>query len=232
MKGPYGYMAEAHLHIDDCWNRIGTWRRGDEQCPYLNDVVHCQNCSIYSEAGRKLLDRPAAQDDQDEATENLRSDKRTDAADERAALVFRIGDEWFALDTTVVLEITEMRTVHSLPHLRTNVIRGLMTIRGELQICVSLGALLGVEKSTGPRQEYGKIRQRLVVIERNGERFAFPASEIANIHEFRDQDIEIPPSTLTSASATFVKGLLELENCRAGYLDDELLFRGLTKSLG
>ncbi len=47
--------------IDDCWNRIGI--HGDRSCPLLVDHIHCRNCSVYSAAATRLLDRYALQQD-------------------------------------------------------------------------------------------------------------------------------------------------------------------------
>ena len=47
--------------IDDCWNRIGI--HGDKSCPLLAEHIHCRNCSVYSAAATRLLDRYALQQD-------------------------------------------------------------------------------------------------------------------------------------------------------------------------
>lgn len=43
---------------DDCWNQIGV--EGDRSCPQLKTAIHCRNCSVYSLAGRSLLEREAS----------------------------------------------------------------------------------------------------------------------------------------------------------------------------
>jgi chemotaxis-related protein WspD len=49
-------MAEQDRNIDDCWNRIGVWAKGNRDCPKLKDVGHCVNCEVFSSAGRQLLE--------------------------------------------------------------------------------------------------------------------------------------------------------------------------------
>lgn len=61
-------------------------------------------------------------------------------------VVFRIGPELFALPTQVLHEVAESRGIHSLPHRRHSVVLGLVNIRGELLICVSVGRLLGLDR--------------------------------------------------------------------------------------
>ena len=55
-----GITAHNLIHteardIDDCWNRIGIY--GDKSCPVLPEHIHCRNCSVYSAAATRLLDR-------------------------------------------------------------------------------------------------------------------------------------------------------------------------------
>lgn len=221
----------TEYEIDDCWNRIGIWGRDATRCPRLQEVVHCQNCLVYSDAGRQLLDRPLREEYRDEWTENLRRARAKAPAQRRSALVFRLGDEWFALNTAVVVEITQLRDIHSLPHATTTILKGLVNIRGELHLCVSLGALIGVEKSDGQNTDGRKIYDRIVVIERNGERYVFPVSEIKDIFYYDPDQRQAPPSTLALAAATYVTGMVELDGSKVGCLDTELLFHGLSKNL-
>ena len=82
----------------------------------------------------------------------------------QSIVIFRIGPEWLALPTRVFQEIAERRTVHSLPHRQHGVVLGLINIRGELLICVSLGQLLGLEQVPF-REKSRTTYDRLVVTE-------------------------------------------------------------------
>ncbi|MCW1245836.1 chemotaxis protein CheW, partial [Pseudomonas sp. SAICEU22] len=66
MSGSASYNVthdDAHA-IDDCWNRIGV--HGDKSCPLLAEHIHCRNCSVYSAAATRLLDRYALRQDERE----------------------------------------------------------------------------------------------------------------------------------------------------------------------
>lgn len=223
--------ADVAEQQNDCWNRIGVWAPGAKTCPRLNDVVHCHNCDVYSNAGKKLLDRDAPPQYREEWTENLRREKERGEQALSSAFVFRLGDEWFALPTEVLNEVTEIRGIHRIPHNQSRVLRGLVNIRGELHLCVSLGALFGLEKSEPVLTEQRKIHERIVVMERERERYVFPVTEVSAIHRFPREEVGDVPATITGDSGTFLTGVLRLGKRHAGLLDAELLFHALRNRL-
>jgi len=224
-------MEALNIDIDACWSRIGVWGREQPRCERLEQMVHCQNCPVYSDAGRRLLDRTPPTDYLDEWTDALGSEKDEVATDLTSVIVFRIGAEWFALPTSLLREITEMRAIHSVPHRTSPVLRGITNIRGELHLCVSLGYLFGLEKSAREQTPGRKIHERIVVIEHNGERYVFPVSEVLAVHRYHDDELQPPPSTVANASGTFITGLLDRDDRRIGCLDAELLFHALRKKI-
>ena len=137
---------ERHINIDDCWNRIGVWRNGDERCSKLDTVIHCYNCNVYSEAGRSLLDRPVPSDYGSEWAGILAEEKSAHTSEFVSVIVFRLGAEWLALPVNLVNEITLLRDIYQIPHNTNRNIKGMVNIRGELIISMSLGNMLGVEK--------------------------------------------------------------------------------------
>lgn len=223
--------TEAALQLNDCWNQIGVWARDNKTCPRLAEVVHCQNCQVYSNAGKQLLDREVPAEYLDAWTENLRQKKSCGEHETESAFVFRLGSEWFALPTSVLIEVTEIRGIHRIPHNHSKVLRGLVNIRGELQICVSLGFLFGIDRSDTLSQPGRKIHERIVVIERQGERYVFPVSEVSAIRRFSASDVSEPPSNITNESGTFLSGILQFDSRTAGLLSPDLLFEALRSRL-
>ena len=134
------------VEIYACWNEIGV--QGNATCPELQQFIHCRNCPVYSSAAVKLLDRPLSAAVPPRVDRAFRATQAARGAGHGAsALVFRINAEWFALPTQAFQEVAEHRPVHSLPHRRHGTVLGLVNIRGELLICVSLGHLLGLERA-------------------------------------------------------------------------------------
>lgn len=209
---------------DDCWKKIGTW--GDRSCPELKAHVHCRNCPVYSAGAARLLDAEVPESYLIEHARHYARAKPALRPGVRSAVIFRLGQEWLALPTAVFREIAPLRPVHSLPHRRDRIVTGLANIRGELLICVSLAATLGLTDNPTPDPT-----ARLAVIVREGDRFVFRTDEIAELHRFDDSDLGPVPATLVHAQATYTRGILSWRERPVGVLDDQLLFYTLNRHL-
>jgi chemotaxis-related protein WspD len=134
---------------DECWKHIGVV--GDGTCPELAAVVHCRNCPVFVAAGMRLFEREPPADYVEEQTRLLARKETAESSDTVAVAVFRIGEEWLAFAVDVVVEVCEPRIIHRIPHRSNDRLLGLVNIRGELQLCIGLGSLLGV--APGEREE-------------------------------------------------------------------------------
>ena len=144
-------------------------------------------------------------------------------------VLFRIGSEWLSLPTPTFLEVAEKRKVHSIPHRRKNTLLGLVNVRGELVVCVSLASLLGIKHSTaadGSRSVY----ERLLVASWNSQRVVFPVDEVYGVLRFEPDQLREPPATLSKSGTSYTKGVLPWQNRLAMCLDAELLFPALSAS--
>jgi len=206
----------------DCWKRIGIW--GDRTCPELKQHIHCRNCPVYSQSAARLLDAPVPETYLATNARHYAQAKAVARPGARSVVIFRLATEWLALPTAVFREIATARPVHSLPHRRDRVVTGVANIRGELLVCVSLAAALGIERAAAPDA-------RLAVMSREGARFVFPADEIAGLHRFDDADLSPVPATLAHAQAAYTRGILTWQGRPVGVLDDELLCYTLNRSL-
>lgn len=233
MTDPHGSGRRLDLAIvDDCWNRIGV--RGDRSCPELETHRHCRNCPVYAAGATTMLDAAPPAGYVDEWTAHVARPKAAAEADARRSLVvFRIGAEWLALPTSAVTEVANLLPVHSLPHRRGGAVLGLANIRGELLICVSLGDVIGVERSAETRHDRrNAIYRRLLVINRDEVRAVCPVDEVLGIHQVRPRDLKDVPSTVAHASSTYSTTLWSLDGRSVGVLDDQLVFYSLKRSLG
>jgi chemotaxis-related protein WspD len=217
--------------IDDCWNRIGVWSRDHASCPELQQVTHCRNCRRYSAAGRSLLEHPMSADYCEEWTERLAAARQTREDPSNALLLFRLGDEWLGLDCHQVQEITEMRLIHSLPHRTSPLLKGLVNVRGELRVCVSIGSLLQLDKAEIDYRVDHDIKERIVCILRDGQSFVFPVSEVRGIHHYPENALKPVPATLSKSRQSFTAGVLPWNQQHIGVLDHELLFCALARGL-
>ena len=208
----------------DCWNRIGVW--GDRSCPELIKAVHCHNCPVFAAAGRRFLDAPSPEDYLEEWADRLAVPTDQQAADLECVLVFRIGEEWLALSIQVLVEVINPRPVHRVPHCG-GLLAGLVNIRGELQLCVRMDQLLGIE--TAAREKPGL--PRFIVIQREGEQWVFAADEVDQVRRFPTAQLSRAPATLERAAARLTRGVFTDETRSIGYLKDALLFQALRMKL-
>jgi chemotaxis-related protein WspD len=219
----------------NCWRNVGVW--GDRTCPELKTAIHCRNCPTYSAAGRALLEREAPLGYLDEwanllVNENdVRANHRITASDRLSVGIFRLGAEWLALSADLFKEVTQVQTIHTLPHRSNSILLGLVNIRGEILMCVSLRQLLGIEaSSTEITYEQGQaVYNRMVVVEKEGNPWVFGVDEIHGIHPIQREQIQEIPTTVAKRAETYTKGIIYWQDRRVGYLDDELLFYTLNR---
>jgi len=216
------------ININDCWNNIGIWGHQTPRCERLQKLIHCYNCDIYSQAGSKILNRPAQDNYLAEWKNNLRQLREENNADIKSALVFRMGDEWFALASKFIKEITHCDKHHSLPHIKNNVLRGLANVNGELILNVSLGYLFKINKS---KISSKYTNERYIIINDDEESFAFPATEVKEIVHYSMEEIKPTPSTINKGTSCFIKGIIRHQNTDVGILDSKLVFDALHKNI-
>ena len=220
----------ASTRLNDCWNKIGV--RGDGSCPELERHVHCRNCPVYSSAATRLLDADLPAGHLEEWTGHFSRPQETTAAGMHSVVIFRIAAEWLALPTSVFKEVAALRTIHSLPHRRNGAVLGLVNVRGELLVCVSLAEVLGLDKIDPPKAEkFHASHRRLLVISREGGRLVFPVDEVHGIHRCASEELKPVPATVAKATATYTKSVFAWQKKTVGCLDDQLLCYTLNRSL-
>jgi chemotaxis-related protein WspD len=130
----------------------------------------------------------------------------------------------------VFQEVAERRRIHSLPHRTSGVLLGLANIRGELLVCVSLGHLLGLERVPA-RGLLRNSYHRLLVVSFEGNRFAFPVDEIPSTVRLDPDELQPPPATVAKANPCYTRGVFYWREHAVGFLDPDLLFPALNRSL-
>jgi len=222
----------------DCWNHIGV--SGDRSCPELSSFTHCRNCPVFAVAAQTFFDRPAPEGYLAEWSRwlaqvegvNPRGEARGEHEDDArshgegvSALIFRLGAEWLAFRTQVIVEVTTPRPVHRVPHRSNQILVGLVNLQGQVQLCVSLHGLLGVSAPSEPA--------RLVVL-RDRERqeiWAFQAEEVLGVHRLLRSQWRGVPSTLVNPAVGFSQAVVSWKGRSIGLLDEQRVFTAL-RSLG
>lgn len=147
-----------------------------------------------------------------------------------SVVIFRLQKEWLALKANIFKEVTDTSKIHTLPHRTNEILLGLVSIRGEIQLCVSLNHLLDLETNQESQQPVNSlIYQRLVVVEREGSRWVFPVDEIYGVQRFSAQDLRAAPIVISKSASTYTQGVFDWQATHVNYLNDELLFNTLNR---
>ncbi|NEO11968.1 MULTISPECIES: chemotaxis protein CheW [Moorena] len=247
------YKTSNQPIFNDCWNQIGV--TGDRSCPELKTFIHCRNCPVYSLAGRGLLEREPPPGYINEWTNLLvsqsvpqRESALTQLGETISVIIFRLGVEWLALSAKLFKEVTQPCVIHTIPHRSNEILLGIVNIRGEILMCVSLSHLLGLEDNpANSDSEQSKIQQpltlksktnvssvmyqRMVVVEIEGNRWVFPVDEIFTVQRFHANELLDAPAVISNATYTYTKWIINWQDKKVNYLDDELLFYTLNRKI-
>jgi len=226
---------------NDCWNKIGV--EGDRSCEQLKEVIHCRNCPVYSAAGRSLLEREAPPEYVNEWTEVLaksQSDQtKTQVSGEivpsgetMSVVICLLGGEWLAIPVRLLQEVTPPCIIHTLPHRNSELFMGLVNIRGEILMCISLSHLLDLKESVHALDHANSVTaKRMIVVAKEDHRWVFIVDEVCGIHRFPLRELENTPVVISKASEAYTKGVIRWQGHKVNYLDSDLLFYTLNRRI-
>jgi len=221
---------KKQIVIDDCWRRIGV--RGDKTCPELKVNQHCHNCEMYAAAGRQLLNRKLPSDYTQTWTKILSAPADNFLSGKQSLFVFRIGTEWLALSTSMLVEVLEIRNIHFIPHRSNQTLLGLINVQGEMQLCFSAAKHLGIHESGSEQNKTKrKVMSRMLLVSKEGEDLAFIADEVYGVQFYHEKELQSLPATISSEKGSLSKGLLVWEQGHVAVLDGSLLFDALMGSI-
>lgn len=214
--------------INDCWNKIGVY--GDISCAELKEAIHCRNCRVYSGARLRLFERTLPRDYLQEWTILLSREKEKAESDYISVMVIRIGEEYFALPTSIIKEVSEMQKIHGIPHQKSDVLLGMVNVRGKIQLCFSLGRLLKIENgSDAVREGAQTIFKRMIVLDWEKDLWIVPVDETAGMYHLPRTELKRAPETVVKAKSAFTKGMLVWKDRNVALLDHELVLQALKR---
>ncbi|GIZ52005.1 chemotaxis protein CheW [Noviherbaspirillum aridicola] len=208
----------------NCWNREGVG--GDRSCERLREHIHCRNCDAWAEGSSRVMQRPLPKDYRREWAAHYARAEQERADTPLAALVFRIGGEWFALPAELALTVAELAPVHRIPHRSGQVLRGLVNIRGQLYPCFSLAGLFGIDAGAPATAAHRHAYARLLAVRLQQQDCALPVDEVYGIHRHAARDLHVPAGGGREL-LRHVHAILHVENRIVGCLDPDLLGRQL-----
>lgn len=185
---------------------------------------------------RVLFDRPAPPDYLGEWTERLAQPPHEQEQDRRSLVVFRLGDEWLAIPTRLLAEVTGLHPIHSVPHRTGEVLLGLVNIRGQLRICLSLhgllGTLAGLPEGVRHRRHDASDPKgqdpdgRMAILQDQSHQWVFYADEVAGVHRIKVGLFRKVPSTFGKTSS-YCQAVFDWNGRTVGCLDEERLLSAL-----
>lgn len=208
-----------------CWDEIGI--AGDRSCKLLIEHVHCRNCPQYSVVGRALFDREMPEDYRHEVSQEIAARPTAPAEETESVLVLRMGSEWFALRTQVFDEISRYQKPYTLPFRSGTLLAGLVNVNGELLLCISLEAALGLQ----PEETKPSERSRICVVGNGSERFAFRVDEILGVRQVPRVALRPVPVTLAKSPSAQASSCFQADGLNVGFIDEQKLFSSLNRSL-
>lgn len=213
-----------------CWTTIGI--RGNRSCPDLSKHGHCRNCPRYESAVRSLLNREPPETYVEELTKMVAEPEIKEDGQKQTVMVFRLGAEWLALPVGLFVELARTRPIRRIPHRSNSVFLGLVSIRGDIQLCFSIGGLLDVlpaeDNKTAPSA--GLLR-RLCVISGHNRKLVFPADEVYGLGNYAENELQPVPVTVAKTLQKYTLGIITVNNRQTGLINDELVLAAFERSL-
>jgi chemotaxis-related protein WspD len=212
-----------------CWNSIGV--HGDRTCELLERHVHCRNCPTYSEAAQHTMQRPVDPAYRAFWAGQLRQPQEERPAGDATAMVFRIGAEWLALPTTMVLSVAPLAPVHRLPHRNKPGLLGVVNIGGRLGPAIALAPLLGIDETGAPEISGRHVFGRLLVASVEGHSCALPVAELHGIARYAASLLAAPAATVERPHPRHLDGVLAHDTMQVGVLNGALVAQRIAELL-
>ena len=173
-----------------------------------------------------LLARPLSEADLDRATAELAVPIDLREGSRLSVLAFRTGGELVAIPAAEACRVIAPTAVHRVPHRSNAVFLGIANHDGEILLCASIEAALGL----APRA-VDAPPAALVVAENGRERWAFGVDAVVGVVDVAESALRSPPLTVSAARSGCVRTLARVEGGEAIVLDVGALFallRGAT----
>jgi chemotaxis-related protein WspD len=190
-----------------------------------------QSSSRIEGAAGRLLERELPAGYREEWTRHLANQTTLNATELRSCVVFRIGEAFLALPTSLVDVVAEDSAFHTIPARRSGMPVTLANVRGELVICVSLAAFLGLETKEATAPSERKHYPHLISCRRDSQRFAFPVDEICGVEQYPVDKTSDIPATLAGSTNNYTRGLISIGGRTIGLVNEDLLFDAWGRSL-
>ena len=150
--------------------------------------------------------------------------RKADGKGEVGVLAIRLGERWLAVPADRVAEVMERRPVTPVPHRMGEIVEGMVNLRGELLMVVSLEAVLGLERTR-------RDNRRMLVIRHASGRFVFSADEVYAEVRYSPKAVQPAPAAWAAPGFSCITGVFEWGDRTVGLLDVEALVQAVNHRL-
>lgn len=224
-----------------CWKQIGVW--GSSTCEKLAQVAHCHDCAVYTTAGAQLFQRAVPREYQVQQTAQIAAIRKPyDSSQMFSVLIFRLAQEWLALPAGLCQQILAPISFHTLPHRSNDTLLGIVNVRGQLLLKVSLLNILGLNQASsnleksylpeGSLLESTQVYPRMVVVAKATETgeidtWVFDVDELHGIHSIAFGQLEAAAAGVSGAAEACTRYVFSWHGQPVNFLNDVRLFEAL-----
>lgn len=126
-------------------------------------------------------------------------------------VIFKLGEEYFAVDTDKILSINDMMPITKVPK-SPNYIKGLINLRGSIKSLVDINLLLNIDSS--------KEQDNIIILKVDDEELGITVDEVEEVIEIEEQKIQ---KLETHNSEAYIKGIIDLDGKLLTVIDIEKL---------
>lgn len=116
-------------------------------------------------------------------------------------VIFRIGDEQFAVETSKVQSINDIMEITKIPN-APKYIKGLINLRGNIISLLDINLLLDIEKNNGSQNN-------IIILEVDEEQVGMTVEEVDEVLEIDEDIIE---KIETERKKSYIKGVLNFKD--------------------
>ncbi len=126
-------------------------------------------------------------------------------------VIFKLGEEHFAVDTDKILSINDMMPITKVPK-APNYIKGLINLRGSIKSLVDINLLLNINSH--------KDQNNIIILKVDEEELGITVDEVEEVINIEEQKIQ---KLETHNSESYIKGIIDLESRLLTVIDIEKL---------
>ena len=126
-------------------------------------------------------------------------------------VIFKLGEEHFAVETDKILSINDMMNITRVPK-APNYIKGLINLRGSIKSLVDINLLLNIESD--------KKQNNIIILKVDDEEIGISVDEVEEVIDIDEQKLQ---KLETHNTEGYIKGVIDLESRLLTIIDIEKL---------